>query len=103
MSPIINTYAPSFLILVNGTELRHGPLQLKADRDVSLSVTFDGKRARLVSSPPVAFETLDGTPVYTAGRDATVSITNPSPSSPTGFEQSGSCATTQSTVARSPS
>jgi phage protein D len=24
MSPIVNTYAPSFLIIVNGTELRHG-------------------------------------------------------------------------------
>ena len=75
---------PQGLLLVAGTELRHGRFQLKADREISLSVTFDGKQARLVSSPPVGFETLEGTPVYTAGQDATVSLTIPASWSPTG-------------------
>ena len=75
---------PRALLLVGGTEFRHGTFQLKADRKIWLSVTFDKKGAQLVSSPPVGYETLEGTPSYTAGRDASVSMTVPSPWSPTG-------------------
>ncbi|MSS71034.1 MAG: hypothetical protein EXS64_06065 [Candidatus Latescibacteria bacterium] len=72
------------LVLVRGRELCHGSLRIEADREVSLSVTFDDRGAHLVSSPPVAYETLEGRPVYAAGQDATVEMTLPAQGSPTG-------------------
>ncbi len=74
---------PRSLLLVNATEFRHNGLTLQADRETSLSITFDGTRARLVSSPPVAFETLEATPIYATGKDTTVSVTLPARWSPT--------------------
>jgi hypothetical protein len=74
------------LALIRGTELICGGLRLRADREVSLSVTCDDRGARLVSSPPVGYETLEGLPVYAAGQDAAVWIAVSGASSPTGRE-----------------
>jgi len=74
------------LTLVRGTELSCEGLHLRADREVSLSLTCDGAGARLISSPPVGYETLDGLPVYAAGQDADIWIAVSGASSPTGRE-----------------
>ena len=55
------------LLLVRGTELCCGSFRLKANREIALSVTFNGRQAQLVSSPSVGFETLEGVPVYRNG------------------------------------
>ena len=72
------------LLLVRGTELNYGSLQLRADREISLSVTFDEERAHFVSSPPQGYETLEGEPVYATGRESIVAITIPAQWSPSG-------------------
>ncbi len=72
------------LLLIQGSELRRDGFQLKTDRDVSLSATFDAGRAHLVSSPQIGFETLEGVPLYRTGHGATVSLTIPASASPTG-------------------
>ena len=74
------------LLLVQGNELRRDGLQLKTDRDVSLSVTFDAGRAQLVSSPRIGFETLEGVRLYRTGQSAIVSMTISASVSPTGEE-----------------
>ena len=72
------------LLLVHGTELSYGGLQLQADRAVSLSVTIDASGAQLVSAPRLGYETVEGQAVYGSGRQSTVSITVPEQWSPTG-------------------
>jgi len=74
------------LMLVRGTELRYGDIHFRADREASLSLTFDSEGARLVSSPAVGYETLEGMPAYATGEDTTVSLTVPAQLSPTGKE-----------------
>lgn len=74
------------LALIRGTELRYAGLHFLADREVSLSVTCDDRGARLVSSPPVGYETLEGLPVYATGQDTAVWIAISEASSPTGRE-----------------
>ncbi len=74
------------LVLVRGTELRCGGLHLRADREVSLSMTWTSRGWRLVSSPPVAYETLEGQPKYIAGSSATVWIAISAGMSPTSAE-----------------
>jgi hypothetical protein len=74
------------LALIQGTEFSCEGLRLRADREVSLSLTCDEMGARLVSSPPLGYETLDGLPVYAAGQDADVWIAVSGASSPTGRE-----------------
>ena len=72
------------LALVRGTELRYGALRVRTDRNVSVSVRFDGGRARLVSSPPIAYHTVEGLPVYETGADVTVDLRMSAALSPTG-------------------
>jgi hypothetical protein len=74
------------LVLIRGTELRCGDLHLRADRVVSLSMTCTGRAGHLVSSPPVAYETLEGLPVYMPGSNAAVWFALPGAMSPTGAE-----------------
>ena len=74
------------LVLIRGTDVACDGLHLHADSKVSLSVTCNDRGARLVSSPPVGYETLAGNPVYAIGNDVTVSLTIPARSSPSGHE-----------------
>ena len=74
------------LVLIRGTDVVCDGLRLHADRKVSLSVTCNDRGARLVSSPPVGHETLEGNPVYAIGNDVIVSLTIPARSSPSGHE-----------------
>ncbi len=74
------------LVLVRGTEFHFAGLHLRADREVSLSVTCHDRGARLVSSPPIGYETLEGRPVYTAGQNAVVGISVSKALSPVGKE-----------------
>jgi hypothetical protein len=78
------------LLLVRGTELRCPSVQLRADGDVSLSVTCHSRRARFVSSPPIGYETLEGVPVFRAADkpkgDAVISLSVAAAASPTGKE-----------------
>ena len=74
------------LVLIRGTDVAFDGLRLHADREVSLSVTCDAQGVRLVSSPPVGYQTLEGNPVYATGKDAIVSLTIPAHASPSGHE-----------------
>lgn len=74
------------LVLIQGTELRYNGLHLHTDKEVSLSVTCDEAGARLVSSPPLAYETLDGLSIYAIGQEVEVNIAVSSSMSPTGRE-----------------
>jgi hypothetical protein len=74
------------LALIRGAEFSCEGLRLRADREVSLSLTCDEAGARLASSPPLAYETLDGLPAYATGQDADVWIAVSGASSPTGRE-----------------
>jgi len=72
------------LLMIRARELRYGDLRLRADREVSLSLTCDASGAQLVSCPPVGYETLEGEPVYATGQDTTVRLEIPDAFSPTG-------------------
>ena len=74
------------LALIRGTELCYDGLHLRTDKEVSLSITCDEAGARLVSSPPLAYETLDGLSIYAIGQQAEVSILVSPSLSPTGRE-----------------
>ena len=63
-----------------------GGVHFRADREISLSATFDARGAHLVSSPPIGYETLEGLPVYTAGQTCNVSFSISEAFSPTGKE-----------------
>jgi hypothetical protein len=72
------------LLLVRGQELRYGRLQVRADRETSLSMVCDRQGAGLVSSPAIAYETLEGRPVYAVGEETRVTVTIPASLSPSG-------------------
>jgi len=74
------------ILLVRGAELRYAGVRLRADGDVSLSLTCDDRGAHLVSSPPVGYETLEGLPIYATGQDLEVLLSIPAQWSPTGEE-----------------
>jgi hypothetical protein len=74
------------LVLVRGQELRLGAIGLETEHEVCLSVTCDPRGLRLVSSPPIGYETLAGSPVYAAGADVQVNLALPAECSPTGRE-----------------
>jgi hypothetical protein len=58
---------------------------LRTDREASLSLTCDGGSVQAVSSPPVAFQTLAGRPVYAPGEACTAWLTLPASCSPSGI------------------
>ncbi|MDA0745509.1 MAG: heparinase II/III family protein [bacterium] len=68
---------PKSLLMVRGREMCYGGLRITADQQISLSVVFEEEGATLVSAPPVAYETLEGLPVYAAGEDVNVEIELP--------------------------
>ena len=65
------------IILVHATEFNSEGIRIRSDRPVTLSATFEDESIQLVSSPSVAYETLEGRPAYNTGRDADVCIELP--------------------------
>ncbi len=65
---------PRSVILVHAKEFSSGGLRIRAERPVTLSAVFKDESIRLVSCPPVAYETLEGQPVYFTGHEADVCI-----------------------------
>jgi len=72
------------LALLRGTSLRYGELRVETDEETCLSVTVEEGRLVLVSSPPVAYRTIEGEPIYTVGQEAVVRLRLPVALSPTG-------------------
>ncbi len=66
--------------------LQYRGLTLRAADQTCLSVTLAGGKAALVSSPPVAYRTIEGEPMFTPGPDVAVQLTIPARLSPTGRE-----------------
>ncbi len=60
------------VILVHATDFRSGGIRIRSRTPVTLSAAFKDESILLVSSPAVAYETLEGRPVYDTGRDADV-------------------------------
>jgi hypothetical protein len=72
------------LILVRGTEVSYRGFHFRADREISLSATFDARGAHLVSSPSIGYETLEGMSVYNVGQTCDISIAISESASPSG-------------------
>ena len=65
---------PRSIILVHATEFNCRGIRLRSERPVTLSAVFDGDTIRMVSCPPVAYQTLGGEPMYNTGPDVDVCI-----------------------------
>ncbi|MDE2997635.1 MAG: heparinase II/III family protein [Gemmatimonadota bacterium] len=65
---------PCSIILVHATEFRCRGMRIRSGRPVTLSAVFDDDTIRMVSCPPVAYQTLEGRPVYNIGQDVDVRI-----------------------------
>ena len=62
------------IILLHATEFSSKGIRIRSGRPVTLSATFKDESIQLVSCPPVAYETLEGQPVYNTGHEADVCI-----------------------------
>lgn len=65
------------IILVHATEFSSGGIRIRSRRPVTLSAAFKDDSIQLVSCPAVAYETLEGRPVYDTGHHADVCIELP--------------------------
>ena len=65
---------PLSVIMVHATEFNCRGIRLRSERPVTLSAVFDGDTIRMVSCPPVAYQTLEGRPVYKNGQDVDVCV-----------------------------
>ena len=65
---------PRSVIMVHATEFTCPGIRLRSERPVTLSAVFDGETIRMVSCPPVAYQTLEGRPVYKNGQDVDVCV-----------------------------
>ena len=74
------------LALVRGTLLRYRGLQLQSTsgQAVSASLSLDAGQVTAVSSPPIAYRTVEGEPVFTPGQAADVVLGVPEALSPSG-------------------
>ena len=70
--------------LLRGTSLRYRGVALQTDEETCLSVSFIDDRVELVSSPGIAYRTLEGQPVFLRGTDVTARISVPAEASHTG-------------------
>ncbi len=68
---------PRSIILVHAKEFSSGGIHIRADRHVTLSAIFNDESIHLVSCPPVAYETLEGQPVYNTGHETNLCIDLP--------------------------
>ncbi|MDE2888117.1 MAG: heparinase II/III family protein [Gemmatimonadota bacterium] len=65
---------PRSIILVHTTEFSCSGIRIRSARPVTLSAVFDGDTIRMVSCPSVAYQTLEGRPVYKNGQDVDVFV-----------------------------
>lgn len=65
---------PRSITLVHATEFNCRGIRMQSGRSVTLSAVFEDDTIRMVSCPPVAYETLEGRPVYNSGHDVDVCI-----------------------------
>ncbi len=70
--------------MVRGRVFECKGLRLAADSEACLSVTFDAGEPQVVSSPPIAYHTVEGEPVYAERTDVTVELSVPAVLSPSG-------------------
>ncbi len=75
---------PRSVILVHATEFSAGGIRIRSGRPVTLSAVFKDESIQLVSCPPLAYETLEGQPVYRTGHDTEVRIDIPQDGSRSG-------------------
>ena len=68
---------PCSIVLVHATEFSSGGILIRSRKPVTLSAVFKEESIQLASCPPVAYETLEGEPVYNAGHETDVRIDLP--------------------------
>lgn len=70
--------------LLRGTALHYRGVVLQTDEESCLSVSFMDDRVELVSSPGIAYRTVEGQPMFLRGADLTARISVPAEASHTG-------------------
>ncbi len=65
---------PCSIILVHATEFNCSGIRIRSARPVTLSAVFADESIRMVSCPPVAYQTVEGLPEYNTGPDVDVCI-----------------------------
>jgi heparinase II/III-like protein len=70
--------------ILRGTTLRYGGLRLTAENEACLSVALGAAGPELASSPPVAYQTIEGKPIHAPAQRVAVELHLPASISPTG-------------------
>jgi hypothetical protein len=70
--------------LLRGTAFRCRGVALQTDEETCLSISFMDDRVELVSSPGIAYRTVEGQPVFLQGVDVTARLSVPAEASHTG-------------------